>query len=56
MDPNETLKVIEDQMAGFYAHSSDAPEFDVTVFVDAVAALDGWIKAGGFLPTDWMQK
>ena len=53
MDPDATLKIIDGQLASFYALDADAPHFDPAALVEAVAALDDWIKAGGLLPTRW---
>lgn len=50
MDPNETLRIVREQLAEFHADSSD---YDEVVLVDAVEALDQWLVSGGFLPDAW---
>lgn len=58
MDPNAALANLR-QAYNEFVHSDDQ-ELDVQVIIDhartmaeAVAALDGWLAQGGFLPTPW---
>src|SRR5438309_721184 len=52
MDPNETLKrLLEEARQGIRFARPDA-----MTIAELVEALDGWIRKGGFLPTDWERK
>lgn len=56
MDPNETLRIMLARAraiikAEAHGHVQD-PE-DALDLAEAVGALDGWIRRGGFLPSAW---
>lgn len=55
MDPNEALRLVREAIGEIENDVGDA--FDehsqVGQLVTAFDALDGWLKRGGFLPSDW---
>jgi hypothetical protein len=54
MDPNATLNEIRGILA---MHEADGYDPDrMCDLVELVAALDGWISGGGFLPAAWNAK
>jgi hypothetical protein len=55
MDPNATLArlrhMVESVQGGAYRESEAVANLDE--LTELVAALDGWLSRGGFLPSDW---
>lgn len=60
MDPNTALENARRACANFRAGvdaNATAAELDEYAqdLAEHFAALDGWLSAGGFLPTDWQR-
>jgi hypothetical protein len=51
MDPNETLKRMLE--LAVRRINGDADANDAQALAQAVLDLDGWLRSGGFPPTDW---
>jgi hypothetical protein len=57
MDPNECLREIREFVSIIEKRDKEG-DFELiglsaVELADKVAALDNWIKRGGFLPADW---
>lgn len=59
MDPNEALRqlrlVTENEHVIDYGNAREVAEL-LRGMIDDVSALDGWLSAGGFLPTPWKRE
>ena len=55
VDPNETLKTIRALVDRTNAYGDEVPPF-VLDLVHAFEDLDGWLRKGGFHPTDWSRQ
>lgn len=59
MDPNATLEELrdlaDDVLRKLWTDMGPS-DTDIELLASAVQNLDGWIRNGGFLPTDWEQK
>jgi hypothetical protein len=55
VDPNETLKTIRELVNRTNAYGDEVPPF-VLDLVHAIEDLDGWLRKGGFHPTDWSRQ
>lgn len=56
MDPNANLKEMLELAASLIEAADDEEAIDpidAVRLAELVQALDGWIKGGGFLPTEW---
>ena len=58
MDPNQTLMDIREICREHaWDEISDEQAADMlTVLVDRIEAIDGWLSKGGFPPTAWERK
>jgi hypothetical protein len=52
MDPNETLRRLRDLSQTIIGADENESE-DALALAELVQAMDGWLKRGGFLPTEW---
>ena len=53
MDPDATLQEIRTLSAALLEGNSRDIERDGERVAELFDGLDGWLKGGGFLPTDW---
>lgn len=57
MDPNEALRIIRmyapQLRAMVDSDDRDMIYLDLPILLDAVEAMDDWLKMGGFLPDEW---
>lgn len=53
MDPNATLAQLRDLVAKYDSTSVYWDAEDMTLTVDLIDALDGWLTCGGYLPDAW---
>jgi hypothetical protein len=51
MDPNETLRLIRDQI--IESDESGIEFYEPNYVAELFVALDDWLSNGGFLPEDW---
>ena len=62
MDPDKALKTLLDTARWLRErHDEDGPDYHpdhemVGELLDAIEALDGWLRKGGFLPKRWAAK
>ena len=56
MDPDQTLHDLRTALADYRKATSVAAADDAADrLAERIQALDDWLSAGGFLPTDWMR-
>jgi hypothetical protein len=53
MDPDETLRQLRELADRILAGDPDPDAHDAVRLGELVAALDGWLTAGGFPPARW---